>query len=146
MKTIIYIFYLRNIIQNSTIYAPSTLFNILFYFSYNIIQIFIFYTQVVIVHSLVFSILSYILSCTLTICWPLWDQIYKNTYGGRNIWPLFRWCNSWPLWFMLSNFCSWIATTRKLSSGGSVCTPLCSSSSSRNSTNNPTRNRNKRYE
>lgn len=36
---------------------------------------------------------------------------------------------------MLSNSCSSTATIQELSSGGSACTPLCSSSCSRNSTN-----------
>lgn len=31
------------------------------------------------------------LSCTHTICWLQWDHPYRNTSGGRNIWPSCKW-------------------------------------------------------
>jgi hypothetical protein len=37
------------------------------------------------------STLLYMLSCTLTTCWLLWDQSTRSTSGGRNTSLLSRW-------------------------------------------------------
>lgn len=105
------------------------------------INLVFFFSQAVTVRSSVCLIHSYTSLCIRTTCWPHWDPTYRNTCGGRSIWPRCKCCSSWPSWYTLSNCYSSTATTRKRSSGGSACTPSCSSSYSKNSTNNNTRNR-----
>lgn len=99
------------------------------------------FIQVVTVLSLAFSILSCISLCTRTTCWRHWAPTCKNTYGGRSIWPVCRWCNSWLSWSMLSNYYSLTVIIQKLSFGGLACTQSCSSSCSRSSINSNTWNR-----
>lgn len=68
----------------------------------------------------------------------LWNGYWSPNTNKYYFTFIFRF-NSLPSWYMPSNYYSSIAITQELSSGGSVCMLLCSSSCSMSSINQLTR-------
>lgn len=81
--------------------------------------------QVAIVHFSHCSILLYTLLCIFIIWLPRWVLNIKNIFGGRNIWPRSKWCNSSRFSPINFNCYSPNATILKDLWFGSRCMALC---------------------